>query len=401
MTGTLFFLKALFPRHSHDRILLVGGTVRDMLLGAASRDIDLVTDLSHDELLRLGFHLVEPTSGATIYFRHHPESGNIEVSRIDSLDDLESDLRHRDFTINAMALTLSGVRIDPLSGEDDLGKRRLRACSADSFKNDPLRIFRAFRFEADGWRMEPETGALIRGRDWSETFRGMPVERFSGEMLKALALRRPELFFARMIEFNAGAEFLPELFRMPHIPAGPLQHHPEGDLLSHSIQVLQRVAAASNDPLTRFCAIFHDLGKLATDPALYPKHHGHDHAGFGMAVEFCNRLRLPAAYRTALAWVSSLHGKANMWETLRDATKLTMAEQALKAGIVDILPLVAAADKSGSLPMAGWREAVQVAGMSARELGIDQEKLEEMPIKNRAAFIMQRRVEFMRASYTT
>ena len=371
--------------------------MRDMLSGAASRDIDLVTDLPHDELLRLGFHLVEPTSGAAIYFRHHPEYGNIEVSRIGSLGDLESDLRHRDFTINAMALTLSGVSIDPLSGEDDLGKRRLRACSADSFRDDPLRIFRAFRFEADCWRMEPETGALIRSGDWSGPFRGMPVERFSGEMLKALALKRPELFFARMIEFNAGAEFLPELFRMPHMPAGPLQHHPEGDLFSHSIEVLQRAAATSNEPLTRFCALFHDLGKLATDPALYPKHHGHDHAGFGMAVEFCSRLRLPAAYRTALAWVSSLHGKANIWETLRDATKLTMAEQAFKAGIVDILPLVAAADKSGSLPMTGWHDAVLVAGMSARQLEIDQKKLEAMPIKNRTAFILQKRVEVMRA----
>jgi hypothetical protein len=113
-------------------------------------------------------------------------------------------------------------------------------------------------------------------------------------------------------------------------------------------------------------------------------------------VEFCNRLRLSALQRTALAWISSLHGKANMWETLRDSTKLTMAEQALKAGIVGILPLVAAADKAGGLPMAGWDDAVRVAGMSTRELEIDQEKLEAMPVKNRASFILQKRVEVLR-----
>jgi tRNA nucleotidyltransferase (CCA-adding enzyme) len=215
-------------------------------------------------------------------------------------------------------------------------------------------------------------------------------------MLKALARKVPERFFQRMIEFNVGAEFLPELFRMPQVPAGPLQHHPEGDLFTHSVQVLQRVSALSKDPLSRFCALFHDLGKLATDPALYPKHHGHDFAGFGMAVEFCNRLCLSSAHRKALAWISSLHGKANKWDELRDSTKLKIADQAIKAGIVGILPLVAAADKPGALPMAGWDDAVRVAGMSTRELGVDQEQLEAMPIGNRTPFIMQKRVDVLR-----
>jgi tRNA nucleotidyltransferase (CCA-adding enzyme) len=111
-----------------------------------------------------------------------------------------------------------------------------------------------------------------------------------------------------------------------------------------------------------------------------------------MAVPFCNRLRLSAAHRTALAWTSSLHGKANKWDELRNSSKIKMAEQAIKGGIVRILPLVAAADKAGCVPMAGWDEAVRVAGMSTRELEIDQEQLEAMPIKSRAAFILQKRV---------
>lgn len=396
MTAILPFLKTLFPPPLHDRVLLVGGTVRDQLLGRESRDIDLVAALPPDELLSLGFRLVEPTSAATIFFRHHPRFGTIEVTRIGSMADLEADLLRRDFTVNAMAMELSGEYIDPLGGRDDLKSGLLRACSRESFTGDPLRVFRAFRFETDGWRMVPETAELIRREDWSAPFRTMPVERFSGEMLKALAGKAPEHFFQRMIEFNAGVEFLPELFRMPRIPAGPLQHHAEGDLFSHSIQVLQRVAASNDDPLTRFCALFHDIGKLATDPALYPRHHGHDHTGFGMAVGFCNRLSLPAAHRKALAWTSSLHGKANLWDTLRSATKIAMAEQAIKGGIVEILPLVAAADKTGNPPMAGWDDAVRVAGMNMRELGIDQEKLEAMPVKNRAAYILQKRIAILR-----
>ena len=371
--------------------------MRDMLLGRKSQDIDLVTTLSPDELLSLGFRLVEAVSAAAIYFKHHPEFGKIEVTRIDSSDDLESDLLRRDFTINAIAMTLNGAPFDPLGGEDDIKRGALRACSGHTFSGDPLRIFRAFRFEADGWIMTAETAALIRSGDWSATLGAMPVERFSNEMLKALTRKVPERFFQRMIEFNVGAEILPEIFRMPVIPAGPLQHHPEGDLFSHSIQVLQRVAVKSADPLPRFCAFFHDLGKLATDPALYPKHHDHDYTGFAMAVAFCNRLALPSAYRRALAWTSSLHGKGNKWDELRDSSKVKMAEQALKGGIAGILPLVAAADKLGGAPMAGWNDAVRVAGMSTLELGIDREKLEAMPVKDRLSFILQKRVLLLRS----
>jgi len=396
MNAALSIINNFFPVTWHDRIFLVGGTVRDLLLGRKGRDIDLVAALSDEQLCSLGFRLVEPTSATTIYFMHSPETGTLEVTRIDSVNDLTADLLRRDFTINALAMTMSGTVIDPLHGEADLQQRLLRACSQHTFIADPLRVMRAFRFEADGWRMTPETAKLIRNQDWSTPFSTIPVERFSREMLNALSHQTPERFFQRMIEYNAGTEFLPELFRMPHIPAGPIIHHPEGDLLTHSIQVLQRVAAESADPLARFCALFHDLGKLATDPALYPKHHGHDHAGFGMAVEFCNRLRLPATYRIALAWISSLHGTANLWDTLRGSTKITVAERAVKAGITNILPLVAAADKPGGLPMAGWDAVVRIAGMTMRELGIDQEKLEAMPVKNRPAYILQKRVEVLK-----
>lgn len=397
MTPILPFLKSLFPQPSHDRVFLVGGTVRDMLLARSSQDIDLVAALSHEELLALGFRVVEPTSAATIYFTHNPQFGNIEITRINSINELESDLLRRDFTVNAMAMELSGTHIDPLGGGADLQGVVLRACSEDSFVLDPLRIFRAFRFEADGWRMAADTEALVRRQDWSAPLATVPVERFSNEMLKALTGSVPERFFQRMIEFNAGKHFLPEIFRMPMIPAGPLQYHPEGDLLTHSIQVLQRLTAESTEPLPRFCALFHDLGKLATNPALYPKHHGHDEAGFTMAAEFCNRLRLPATYRNALAWVNRLHGKLNKWDELRDSTKVKMAEQAIKAGIIRILPLVSAADKGGAPLTAEWDDAVRVAGMNVQELGIHQDVLEKIPAGKRPPFMLQKRADLLRA----
>lgn len=392
------FLHDLLPPSWHDRILLVGGTVRDMLLGMAGRDMDLVGAISPDELSAMGFRRVEASSGATVYFRPHPSLGKLEITLIGRMGDLEADLRRRDFTINAMAMDMGGGVIDPLGGRADLETRQLRTCTPRAFQDDPLRIFRAFRFEAGGWLMTAGTEALIRKQEWSASFAAMPVERFSNEMITSLGSRVPERFFERMMEFGVGEGFLPEIFRMPPIPAGPLEHHPEGDLFTHSVQVLQRVAAMTGEPRARFCAFFHDIGKLATAPDLYPRHHGHEDAGFGMAGELCHRLRLPSQWRVALAWTSRLHGTVNRWHELRDTTRLTMAAQAVRAGIREILPLVSGADKPGGMPAPAWASAVDVALMSARELGIDQARLDALAAGDRSAFIMQRRVERLRGS---
>jgi tRNA nucleotidyltransferase (CCA-adding enzyme) len=245
-------------------------------------------------------------------------------------------------------------------------------------------------------QLTPETRQLLCRQEWPE-LEAIPTERFSREMLKGLSAKVPEQFFRSMVEYNLGRHWLPELFRMPEIPAGPLKYHPEGDLFAHSLEVLQRASTVTADPLTRFCAFFHDIGKLATDPALYPKHHGHDETGFRMAIDFCNRLCLPADYRKALAWVSRLHGKLNRWEELRDSTKIRMAEQSIKAGIQDILPIVSRADKAGNCSPEGWGQALKTAVMTVAELGIDQEKLEKLPTGKRADYILQKRLELMRS----
>jgi tRNA nucleotidyltransferase (CCA-adding enzyme) len=347
-------------------------------------------------LHKCGFHLVEGKTTAPIWFRYDTALGKIEVIQLEDDAPLGDDLLRRDFTINAIAMRLSGELLDPMHGQSDLRSGFLRTCSQSSFFDDPLRIFRAFRFEADGWRMTPETEELIRQNDWTVQLQSIPVERFSREMLKALAAKEPKRFFQRMLDFNVGKDWLPELFRMPHIPAGPLEHHPEGDLVTHSMQVLQRAAAMSDDPLTRFCAFFHDIGKLATDPALYPKHHGHEDAGFDLALAFCNRLCLSVTHRKALSWTSRLHMHLSKWDELRDSKKVKTAEQAAKAGIAAILPIVAMADKPGNTTPQGWIQALEVATMTTAELGIEIERLTDMPVENRASFIMQKRVEMLR-----
>lgn len=395
MTSDIKPVKQLFPEQCHKQIFLVGGCVRDNLLGRESRDIDLVAALPPVELGKSGFKLISGKSTAPIWFRHDEVLGTIELTLLDDIALLDDDLKRRDFTINAMAMNLQGELYDPLHGRSDLESGRLCACSEKTFSGDPLRIFRAFRFEAHGWQMSENTEVLIRNVDWAQAFKEIPVERFSREMLKALDSKNPERFFQRMWDFGVGTEYLPELFSMPQIPAGPLQYHPEGDLLTHSIQVLQRATGAVNDPLIRFCAFFHDIGKLSTNPALYPKHYGHDQAGFKAALSFCDRLRLPASYRTALAWVSRLHITINLWGQLRDSTRLRVAEQAIKAGITEVLPVVAEADKPGMVNLEEWLNTLLIAGMSAVELGIDKEKLESLPESKRKDYILQKRVKIM------
>ena len=399
-------LKRLFPPDTHDRIFLVGGTVRDLLLGRIPQDIDLVVALPHQQLESLAFRRVHPKSSVPIFFRFHQALGKIEVTTIGTPEDLESDLRCRDVTVNAMALSLAGDFFDPLHGYGALEKRQLQPCSDSSLVCDPLRIFRLFRFEAQGWRMTTAAEDLIREREWRDLLAGIPVERFSGELLKALTGCEPARFFRMMVAFQVGEFFLPELFRMKEIPAGPLEHHPEGDLLTHSLQVLERASVSASDAVTRFCALFHDLGKLATPPDLYPKHHGHDEAGFRSARSLCQRLMLPASMRDALRWVNRLHTTAGRWAELRGGTKIKLAEDAVRGGVARILPLVTGADRNEGDGMTGWDRAVEIVQLTTAALGIDPRLLTTFPTDGvvplrpdqRQAFLHQKRVELFRAT---
>ncbi|HJV66268.1 MAG TPA: HD domain-containing protein [Geomonas sp.] len=396
MSDVIAKIKAFFPAPLHERLLMVGGMVRDILLGIECQDIDLVAIVPPAELTRLGFRLVESRSTPNIYFFFHRELGKLEVTRLDSPDELQADLQRRDFSINALAMTFEGHIIDPLDGRSDLASKALRACSADSLHNDPVRIFRALRFECEGWRLDGEAEAQILSHDWSEDLRAVPVERFSQEMLKALAKDEPARFFRRMLELQVGKNYLPEIFRMPEVPAGPLQYHPEGDLFAHSLQSLERMSLQSADIKARFCALFHDLGKLVTPEDEYPKHHGHENAGADAAGAFCRKLRLPASFQRALQATCRLHGNGNRWQELRESTKIKVALAAMKGGVESILPMVVSSDSGGV--MTGWEETLGIASMNAAQLGLDPTVFSgpSCPPGSCQQIIMQRRVELLK-----
>lgn len=399
MDSVILKLKEFFPERLHPSLFLVGGMVRDILLGVACQDVDLAAAVPAADLHALGFRLVESKSTPNIYFLFHPELGKVEVTRLPSPEALSDDLARRDFTVNAMALPFEGELVDPLRGQEDLEHKVLRQAGATSLSDDPLRIFRAFRFECEGWRLDDSAERALSGREWSDDLREIPVERFSQEMLKALSKDDPCRFFHRMSEFRVGKEILPEIFRMAEIPAGPIEHHPEGDLFTHSMQTLERMARLSGEVTARFCALFHDLGKLYTPAEQYPKHHGHDALGAAAAVGFCRRLRLPVAMQKALQATNKLHNNANRWSELRSSTKIRLATDAVKGGVAAFLPLQVAADFGEKMP--GWEEALKVAGMNAAQLGVDPAVLQsgECPPEKLQQIMMQRRVhEFRRIS---
>ena len=369
-------IRLLFPEGLHSRLFLVGGSVRDQLIGQPIHDVDMVTDLSAVQLEGLSFRRVHGKTTDPIYFKSHPTFGKIEITLLADGQSFEDDLLRRDFSCNAVAMALDGTIVDPLGGQDDIKKRILVPCSGESISNDPIRIFRAFRFESNGWSLSPELVNAIKDGCKDDRFSTIPIERFSREMLKAMECIQPDVFFSRMVELGVGRNYLFEIFQMQEIPAGPAKYHGKDTVFTHSLDVLRRMAVMTNDPTARLAAFFHDLGKLATPPELLPRHFAHDKAGETISRNVCSRLKLSASCCRAVSAVNALHLVAGRWGELKSVTKLKLSRRALKSGISSWLPLIVSADRNIQDPMPGWESVCHVAGMSANNLGISTEKLE-------------------------
>lgn len=389
-------LKELFPPRLQSRLLLVGGSVRDFLSGLPVRDIDLVTDIPEETLLSLHFHRVDGKTTAPIFFKSDPAFGKIEITLLHKNQQLEDDLLRRDYRCNAVAMSLDGSIKDPLGGVHDINQRRLSPCGPASLSDDPIRIFRAFRFAAEGWEIGAELDGMIRSGKWDEALGKIPVERFTREMIKALGGASPELFFSCMHKYGVGGCYLPELFMMSHIPAGPPAYHGTDTLLSHSLATLRRMASMSGDTIARLAAFFHDIGKLSTTPELLPRHIGHDNAGVEMARQLATRIRLTSVQRNALMAASRLHMTGARWGQLWDSTRLKLVEHARKGGIADFFPLLVAADHGLASELAGWEMMLQVVSSPATSLGIDTLLLESMNGPDRSALIAQQRLKIFR-----
>lgn len=305
------------------KVYLVGGAVRDALLGVPVYDHDwVVVGSTPQAMLEAGYEQVGKdfpvflhpnTKEEYALARTERKSGvgyhGFEVSAAPDVS-LEADLLRRDLTINAMAQAQDGTIIDPYGGQQDLQNRVLRHVSP-AFAEDPLRVLRVARFAAKladfGFELHPDTAELMTQMAHSGELDALTPERVWQEVVKALSCAQPSVFFKVLDQVGALAVLFPELARLKGVEQ-PVKHHPEGDAFIHTLMVLDASAELSDELAVRFAALVHDLGKGLTSPELWPKHHGHEAAGVPEVAKLCKRYRIPKKIQQLAEKVCEWHG---------------------------------------------------------------------------------------------
>jgi tRNA nucleotidyltransferase (CCA-adding enzyme) len=324
-------------------VYLVGGAVRDGLLGLPHRERDwVVTGCTPDELLAEGYRQV----GASFPVFLHPESGEeYALARTErkqghgyhgfSVDfhpgvTLEDDLARRDLTINAMARGADGRLIDPFGGARDLEARWLRHVSP-AFREDPLRVLRVARFAARlaplGFRVHPATRDLMREIADSGELLHLVAERLWTEIASAMAAPEPGRFVEELRDCGALAVLLPEVDRLFGVPQPP-EHHPEVDTGLHVVMAMNAAAREAASPEAVFAVLLHDLGKGLTPAGEWPAHRGHEDNGVPLVEAVCERLRAPVRFRELAVAVCALHLRIHRLHEMRPGKVMRLIEEA-------------------------------------------------------------------------
>ncbi len=323
------------------QVYLVGGAVRDRLLGRTVHERDwVVVGATPEELERLGYTPVGREFPVFLHPTTHEEYALARLERkvgpgyrgfttLFSPDvTLEEDLKRRDLTVNALAQAEDGQIIDPYGGQADLAARMLRHVS-EAFAEDPVRILRVARFAARyadlGFRVADETLALMRRMTDAGEVAALVPERVWQETERALDEPHPEVYFEVLRSCGALAVIFPEIDALYGVPQPP-RWHPEIDTGVHVMLTL-RYAAAQNAPATvRFAALTHDLGKARTPRERWPSHHGHEALGVPLIEALCDRLKVPNAQRELAILAARDHTLVHRALELTPATVLKFFE---------------------------------------------------------------------------
>ena len=381
---------------------LVGGAVRDRLLGLSGGDRDfVVVGETQDAMRARGFKPV----GRDFPVFLHPDTGEEHalarterksgrgyrgfVVDADPSVTLEQDLGRRDFTINAIAEDGAGTLVDPFGGVRDIQARVLRHVGP-AFVEDPLRVLRAARFMARlaplGFSIAPETLALMRRMvDGGELAELVP-ERVWQELSRALAAPAPAAFVRTLRACGALAVVLPEVDALYGVPQRA-EYHPEVDTGAHVELVLGMAALlAPGDALIGFAALTHDLGKALTPAHVLPRHIGHEGAGIAPLNALCARLKVPAVHRQLAAMACREHLNVHRLLELRASTVhdlLARCDGFRQPARIAQLAVVCEADKRGRAgledvpyPQAAELLRLQAAALSIRAADVAREGLE-------------------------
>jgi len=314
---------------------LVGGAVRDQLLGYPVKEHDwVVVGETPESMVKQGFRAVGKDFPVFLHPKTHEEYALARTERktapgykgfvvhADVDVTLEQDLQRRDLTINAIAMTPDGEIIDPYGGRDDLDQRLFRHVSP-AFAEDPVRILRVARFAARyqhlGFKLASETQVLMQTMVDAGEVDHLVAERVWAELFKALNEQSPSAFFYSLLDCGALAVIFPEIFHLFGVPQPP-KYHPEIDTGIHVMMALEQAALLSAKPEVRFAALVHDLGKALSPKDNLPHHYGHETKGLPILDTLCERLRVPNTFKSLAQHVMQYHTHCHKVTELKPST---------------------------------------------------------------------------------
>jgi len=316
------------------KVYLVGGAIRDKLLGLKVKDHDyVVVGSSPKEMIDKGFKPVGKDFPVFLHPKTHDEYALARTERktakgyhgfafnTDKSVTIEDDLSRRDLTINAIAQNIeSGELVDPFNGQADIKNKSLRHVS-EAFKEDPVRILRVARFAArfanHGFVVDKQTNLLMQEMVHNGEVDALVSERVWQELSKALNETKPSEFIKVLRDCHALIKLFPEFNRLFGVPQTK-KWHPEVDTGIHCMMAMDKAAQLAND--TAFAVFNHDLGKGMTPDEILPSHKGHESAGIPLVEAVCERLKVPSLHKKLALIVCRWHLHCHQAFDLRAGT---------------------------------------------------------------------------------
>lgn len=317
------------------RVYLVGGAVRDHLLGHPYHEKDyVVVGATPEQLLAEGY---QPVGKDFPVFLHPKTKEEYALARTerksgvgyhgfqcftDTSVKLEEDLIRRDLTINAMAMDEQGKVYDPYGGQKDLDQKILRHVS-DAFTEDPLRVLRVARFAARyaayDFKIADETLQLMQDIAQSGELNALTPERVWKETSRALMEDHADVYFQILKDCGALKILFPELDALFGVPQRP-EYHPEIDCGIHTLMALKQACQANYALDVRFAVLVHDLGKALTPIDELPRHNMHEERGIQPVTDVCDRLKVPTYLKNLALTVCKEHLKCHQVKNLKPGT---------------------------------------------------------------------------------
>lgn len=317
------------------QVYLVGGAVRDHLLGHPYHEKDyVVVGATPEQLLSEGY---QPVGKDFPVFLHPKTKEEYALARTerksgigyhgfqfftDTTVKLEEDLIRRDLTINAMAMDETGQVYDPYGGQKDLDQKILRHVS-DAFTEDPLRVLRVARFAARyasyGFEIAEETLQLMKRIANSGELNALTPERVWKETSRALMEDHADIYFQTLRDCDALKVLFPEIDALFGIPQRP-EYHPEIDCGVHTLMALKQACKANYGLDVRFAVLVHDLGKALTPTEELPRHIMHEERGLEPVTNVCERLKVPTHLKNLALIVCKEHLKCHQIKNLKPGT---------------------------------------------------------------------------------